>query len=386
MGQLGTPFFAVVIVPLAAVERLDVTAWDSGPLRVPGQRSSILDIKERVASYSGVSPLDEVLNSERRWSCRPEIDTKQLVLEAVEVIALRRGWSGRNGHLILHIRSSETAAEVQAPTDLGQVARPGTRVFADLMRDVSGWDSEAVGDVRRASTLCLSQELSPGVRPLIRWEHQDRLIGRLTDLVVLRRYSADVGRPFELTVDRPTPSYVLVASGASMAVGRLREVKPEHVDKLRTLWLDAFLLELVQFEELTALAAHLRALSTTGSPRAWKEIADQFRRFRSRDLWAATTDHAIEAGIATRLRRELSTDELRMRIQAELDDHNSAAQMRAAEGLNEVLLVLTLAAVVLPLLLELRQGSIDGWVIAFLSLGGALVTYAAWRVAKGRMG
>jgi len=373
MVALLTPFSATAVLPLQDVDlELLGDEWTIGPFRAPGTLEAL-----RTSSYPDRTSIQALLDPSRRRVHTASHSTEQLVLESAEVVLHDRDWTPIRGHLLLHLASAPTASASAAPTQLGQVVRPGTVTSAELISALPDAGAFTLGEAIRGGSICLSGVPSAGEEALVRWEGQDQLQGRLTDLVVLRRDSATVARPFELDVDHPTPSYLLTGSGMALAVGRLRAVSKDHIQRLRTFWTDAYLLELAQFEELQELATQLRSLGDQrGSD--WRQAALKFRRYRTRAVWAASSDRTMEGAVSVRIRQQLGTDELVSRIQAELDDHSRAAQTRSAETLNVVLLALTLATIVLPLFLSVtnpdwhRSAKVIAWLIGFATTSGVV--------------
>ncbi len=109
------------------------------------------------------------------------------------------------------------------------------------------------------------------------------------DLVTLPKTGRLLADAFDLHKSAPTPSYRLAASVPSLAAVRVRPLRREHVLEMRTLWLDAFLIELVQRESLAGLTVDLQALSPEAD-KDWLRLDAGFRAWRTRWSWQASTD------------------------------------------------------------------------------------------------
>lgn len=371
---LETPFRSIVVVPLESISASDLSdAWIPGPLPMGDD-----DPREeyRLAFYADPRPAEELLRPDRRWWCvPPRSATRQLVIVHAELLQHDPSWSSIGAHLVLHVETTDTATASSAPTELADLVRPGTALFRQLVAArLPDWELLYVTDVRRAASLSLSAAPEAHETGLIRWPGQEPVVGRMVDLVVLRKNRVNVSMPFPLVTEQPTPSHALAASGHSMAVVRLRPVANQHVARLRTSWLDAYLLELLRYEEVQGVAAAIKDLSLTNDQRRWQSLGEAFRRFRSTNLWDAGSDHPMEAAIARRLRAELGTDELIARIQSEIEDHTDALQTAATNRLEVAVLALTFATVILPMLPQVVRG--DGDVASALTLLVAVGLFA----------
>jgi hypothetical protein len=194
--------------------------------------------------------------------------------------------------------------------------------------------------------------------------------------------------PFPIDIKRPTPSYALASSATSVAALRLRSVEEKHVSRLRTLWLDAMMLELAQAARLEALARTIRAAATDISSGKWAVWEEEFRSWRSASLWKAQTDHAMEAAIASTTREQSGTDTLAARVQSELSGHASSATLRASRQLGTVIFLLTIAALVVPLLLHVSQGGFrlaaDAWWWLAVAISAAVLMYGSFTTLRRR--
>jgi hypothetical protein len=161
-----------------------------------------------------------------------------------------------------------------------------------------------------------------------------------------------------------------------VAVVRLRKLNSEHVVELRTMWMDALLTEVIQRD---AIAALIREVSDPSTSRPWKGIDEKFRSWRTKWGWQATTDHAMEDGLALAVRKQLGTEDLIDLLLERIGAHANAETAAASERLTAVVTALTFVAAVLPITLALAtrdwRGILasPGWwlsVAALLALTG----------------
>ena len=285
-----------------------------------------------------------------------------------------------------------SAPAISALTELGQIARPGRRESVDLLHSLldpnggSGAPAWQIAKVDRVPTLSFSGLATDSDRGLVRWPGSTPEQRRLTDLVVLRKDSCEIDRAFPMDVKAPTPSHLLAGSGPSLAVIRLRSLRKDHVRKMRTLWLDAFMLELVLNHEARGVARSVQELALTRERSAWAEIEDQFRTWRTAQFWDPSADHPMEDAIGKLVRCELGTDELTARVQREVEDHTSALTVLAGERVGRSVFLLTVATVLIPLLLFMAGNNgrelLDPWFLAAVLISVSVTVAALTRLSQ----
>lgn len=354
-ANVRDPFYATLALPLESVPERG-PAWTPGAYLCGVQHYRSAD---RVRFYANTGPIDALLRRDRRAHLVLDLVDEYVRVVAAEVVATPDHWSPVAGYLIVHLEARADAPEIGALTQLGRLARPATESAERLLRrlaertsvDSGGWPLAAAP---RVPTLCLSGIPADGSVGLVRWQESTSIQRRLVDLVTLPAYGREVADPFELDGRRPTPSYLLAASGSAVAAVRLRPLRDDHVAEMRTHWVDAFLVELSQHDTAIALVERVRDMVPESSGRDWRDFERRFRAWRTASAWQASTDHPLEAALASVVREEVRTDSLVARVEAELADHARAAVLRADENLNRIALLLSALAIVLTIVQIVR--------------------------------
>ena len=363
MATLGTPVHAALVFHLPDLGRADLVSlsgWQAGSYRP--DRGARPEVDDRVSRYRDAGPVQAMIAEDsRRWlPLDHEIDGVRLV--GAEVVSHEPAGPGtswmRFGHLVLHVETVPGAPAGKAWQALGLLARARSEVYDAFLARVEDVPHPRPG--RRAAGLLLSGLPGEHEYAMNRWHGSTALDRRLADLVTLRQRSAEVATPFELVGGSPTPSYRMAVSGHTVALVRLQGFDPHrHGDLLRSAWLDAFMLELVQYEALRQLETRLRRVQD-GADDDWRRLADSFRRYRLQQVWSAGSDHPLERALAQRLRGELGTDEVAARLQQELDDHVAAAAASASTRMNAALFALAVGALLIPLFVAMDAEE-SGW-------------------------
>jgi hypothetical protein len=356
-----TPFYATLLVPLTHMDRGALTAagFQAGPAFAHAKPSTVID---RRRSYRESTDLERLLSPQHRCHRQLKVEVGQLRLVAVEFLTVEVQYSPRSVWMILHAESRAESKEISALTQLGGVARPGRREFREffeamrLSYDIPTTAVSIDSSVARVPTLALSEPRDRTDHGLIRWPDADPILGRLVDLVVLRRDKADTPVPPDVEVQRPTPSYAACLSGESLSVVRLRALKDKHSLRLRTFWLDAFMLELRQAYEAQGLAAAIRSRSHDGKGQSWAKLDQDVGRWQTSSAWRVEVDHPMEAAIARLLRSELRTDQLVQRVREDLAQHAQRLRTKQSDTLNLSIAALTVASLISPPLLYLASG------------------------------
>jgi hypothetical protein len=386
-----TPFYSTLVLPLEALD-WSVAAgnnWVAGPAYA--DVAPHLDTAGRCNFYANPEPVRALLLPEVRRHVMVDVTVDHLRVRAVELVGRTVEWTSIVGYLVVHLESAPEAPEISALSQIGEVARPGTkpaRAMHDLLERELGVLPWRLKSQLRAASLSLSGIPKADERGLVRWTGSRPEDRRIVDLVTLPKHSRDIGSPFALEEFRPTPSYSLAGSrsGPSLGVIRNRPLDESHAMKMRTLWLDAFMVELVQRDALIGVIERLQAL--VSNPRkSWRALRESFRVWRTTWSWQASTDHAIEAGISDLLRRELGTDRLVARAEAELADHAGDESLRSEAAVGVAVLLLTVATVLTPLLLHASTATsdaIDGWFLAALVVSSAILGGVAWQMRSAR--
>jgi hypothetical protein len=310
------------------------------------------------------------------------------------VVRAEDNWGDLAGYLIVHLEPKADAPGISSMTELGQIARPGTRESVALLRELtSGVAARAgspwqVAPVDRVPTLSLSALPARADSGLVRWPESTAEERRLADLTVLRRDEGEIDRPFPLETTQPTPSHLLAGSLFSIGVVRLRKLRPDHVAKLRTLWTDAFLLEVVLNDEIRAVAQRVRDLAPNANHAAWKEIERRFRTWRATQVWDRRTDHPMELAIAQLARRNFGSDELISRVQSEIEDHAAAIAVQQNDRLARSVFLLTIASLVIPLFLHVasegRAEWTDWWFLSAAAVAVGVFVAVMQGILRGR--
>ncbi|UYM04715.1 hypothetical protein [Solicola gregarius] len=349
------PFFATLALPLASVPSRGPD-WSRGAYLadVPHYR-----LEDRVRFYANTDPLAALLRTDLRSHVAIDLVDEYVRAVAVEVVPTPDDWSAVAGYLVVHLEATTDAPEIAALTQLGRLARPATedseRLLGSLaQRTAVDTDRWPLAPIARAPSLCLSGTPDDDSVGLVRWPGSTPTQRRLVDLVTMPAYGRQVPTPFELDVNRPTPSYLVAASGSSVAAVRVRTVRDDHVAEMRTHWLDALLVELTQHDTAIALVERARDMVPESSGGDWRKFEQRFRRWRTVSAWQASTDHPLEAALASFVRAEIRTDSLVSRVEAELADHARAAVLRADENLNRIALLLSAIAIVLTIVQIVR--------------------------------
>lgn len=395
-----TTFYSVLIYPLRQldVDSLQSKPWAGGPLYSGVTRGGRkIDLSSRMNFYANSLPVEALLSGDVRRHAFVDLKFGHLKVLAIETISREVEWTDIRGYLIVHVEQAPGAPEIASIALLSQVARPlkvKSRAMLEAIVEMvtpttpTPW---MLYDVPRALSLSLSEEPSPDEVGLVRWEGSLPWEQRLADLVTLPKDGRLVSQPFALTTTRPTPSYLVGASGAAVGVIRLRALRRDHVAEMRTLWLDAFMVEIVQHDSLVGLVGLLPNVVQGASDRRWSALNREFRAWRTVWAWQASTDHPMESGLAARTRNSLGTDVLVGRVEAELFDHAQAELTAANERIGAAVLLLTLATVVLPLLLLLAEPNWPQraenpfyWAAAVLSVGVVAYVSRKWRGSGNR--
>ena len=381
------PAYCSLFFPLLDVDRAAVLAsgWSPGVL-YPDLKHVGVDVRRRM--YPGDTVAGSLLNEQVRAHRRLDVPVRHLHLDAAEIVGLALPWSTLHGYLILHVRTAFDAPEASALTDLGDAARPGTRGSRELLQAVAGGSEPpwSLAEVRRVATIAFSGVPDDG-GGLVQWTDSSPLERRLATLLTLRQDKGMASLPYEMETERPTPSYLVATSLGSTVLCRLRPVREDHVQRLQTLWSDVLLLELVQHDALTALAAEIRSRADRAATAHWGELHTAFRHWRTTAEWRVEADHPLELGIGRAIRSSLRTGELVERIESELSDHAQAARLRAEENIARTIFYLTIAAALIPLLLQLSQqglrDTLDAWFIAAALLAAGALTAAFLHSRRG---
>jgi hypothetical protein len=391
-NRAATPFFSTLIFPLTRLdlERLGELGWEAGPAY--GSQKPY-DVESRQQLHPDAA-LDVLLAADNRLHSHRQVETDRLVATVYEVVRAPSRWGGIKGYLIVHLGQKAHAPGISSMTELGQVARPGTRISHSMMLQLGGNPSDVdglpwkVAPVGRVPTLSLSALGTADDEGLVRWPGSAPEERRLADLTVLRKDAGQIDRPFLPDVEQPTPSHLLAGSQFSLAVVRLRPVRDDHVVRLRTLWTDAFLIEVVLNDELRCVAERVRSLAPNKDRSSWTEVEHQFRTWRTTQVRERRTDHPMELAIARVARKNFGSDELIDRVQSEIDDHTKAIAVQQSDRLARSVLLLTVAALLIPLLLhaasEGRTEWTNGWFLAATAVAAGVLAAVLQGLRRGR--
>lgn len=399
-GDPQAHFWASIIYPLTAVDLRRLSAeWTSGPFA--GRTGSPhVTGANRTRFYANPRPAQRLLHDARRrhrdWPGGLRADgVSSLVVDAAELVSSERSNTAPLGYAVLHV--SADGPEIESFSTLADVVRPRRQAAQRLLAAVFGADlrsgAVAVLDVPRATSVVLSGWPAEDVRGLLRWSGSSALDRRLATMVTLPDSGREVELPFDLPRARPTPSYVVSVAATSVAVVRCRPLDRSHVDELRTLWLDAVLIEVRQRDVAASYAGAVTELANTASDRGladdWGRLEKRFRAWRSRSAWQATTDHPLEQALAAAVRSASGTDRIIGRVEQELRDHAEVEIRRSNDRLTMAVVALTIASLVLPLLLHLAGNDSDevtdpAWLAAAVVAGAVVLVTAAMATAAFR--
>jgi hypothetical protein len=390
-----TPLYSTLAFPLAEL-RLGLNdgggSWTSGPAWA--DVAAPFTVAGRCRFYANQAPVLSLLSHDVRRHAMTDLTVDHLRVRAIELVQRDIPWAEFAGYLLIHAEVAPEAPYISAVTQLGQVARPATKLSKALFDAVEG---ELMGKgpvpwelmpVARVASLALSGVPDEEEQGVVRWKGSRPEERRMADLLTLAKDGRNVGAPFPVVAVRPTPSYALAVSGSgpSLAILRNRSIGEEHILKLRTLWLDAFMVELLQRDALVGLSSELSTLVRL-ERRSWSSLRNQFREWRTAWSWQASTDHALEAAISDELRKELRLDPMLARVEAELADHAGEESLRAEAALGNAVLLLTAATLFVPLLLHAstkREAPLDdSWFIAALAVSVAIFAAVGWQL-RGR--
>lgn len=350
-----------------------------------------LEAEARVTFYLNPHPVRSLLDPDARMHAYVDVTVDNLKVVVAELVRRDVQWSPIEGYLLLHLEMIKTKPEIGSMAQLARVARTRYQESRDLITAVrirtdgihAPW---AVMTVPRVFSASLSPQPDETDRGMVRWDGSDPVARRIVSLATLPKDGRQIAIPFALESLRPTPSYALSATNSSVAVVRVRKLNREHVTELRTMWIDALLTEVVQRDAIVALT---REVSSPSAGTPWKDIDEKFRSWRMEWGWQATTDHAMEDGLALAVRRQLGTQELIDLLLERIGAHASAESAKANERLTAVVTALTFVAAVLPISLALATrdwrgvlGSFGWWISV-----AALLGLAAWvrvRLRRGR--
>ena len=122
--------------------------------------------------------------------------------------------------------------------------------------------------------------------------------------------------------------------------------------------------------------------------RRWRTLAGQFNDWRSDWALRASTEHPFENALSGALREHLAIQDLLDLLSDRISSHAEAESTAASERLASLVLLLTIAATVVPLVLVLATPDwmdvlqTPGFVIGVLVLG--LVGGVAWRQSRSK--
>jgi hypothetical protein len=360
-----TPFFSTLTFPLTRLDfgGLRAGGWEPGPAYGSHE---LFDADSRQQLHPG-SELERLLAPEERLHSHREVRSERLDVVASEIVRTTDHWGELAGYLIVHLESRGDTSNNSGMAELGAIARPNTEESTALLRQLgsgvtdqrsSPWE---IAEIDRVPTLSLSALGKEGDVGLVRWPGSTPEERRLADLTVLRMNDGKVNRRFPLEVIRPTPSHLLSGSLLSVGVVRIRSLRPDHVVRMRTLWSDAFLLEVVLHHEIRGVARRVRVLAPQGDRATWQEVERRFRTWRTTQVWDRRTDHPMELAIAELARKNFGSDELISRVQSEIDDHATAMAVQQSDRLTRSVLLLTIASLVIPLFLHVASDGGAEW-------------------------
>jgi hypothetical protein len=377
-------FWASVIYPLSTVDLRAIGGeWQRGAYAGSTGAPHVTG-DDRTRFYANPGParrlLDPAKRRHRGWPAG--LPVSGLVVDAAEVVQVDPGKAPPAGYAIVHLQAD--GAEIEAFSSLADAVRPRREAARRLLAAVLGDDlARRVPDVPRATSLVLSGWPGEETRGLLRWPGSTALDRRLTTMVTLPDDGRELRTEFEMPAGRPTPSYVVAWSAPSVGVVRVRPVRASNVDELRTLWLDAVLIEVRQRDVASSYAGQVTDLAQQDRDRAgsWTRLESEFRAWRARSAWQATTDHAMEQSLARGLRAASGTDALVARVERELRDHAEVETRRGNDRLTMAVLTLTIASLVLPLLLHLAGAGAaelrDTYWVAAAAVAALVVTLVA---------
>jgi hypothetical protein len=386
-------FWASVIYPLATADaRALGDEWQRGAYAGSTGAPHVTG-DDRTRFYANPGPARRLLDpAKRRHRSWPGgLPVSGLVVDAAEVVQVDRGKAPPAGYAIVHLHAA--GAEIEAFSSLADAVRPRREAARKLL--VAGLGDELAGhvpDVPRATSLVLSGWPGEETRGLLRWPGSSALDRRMTTMVTLPDDGRELPTAFSVPSGRPTPSYVVGWSAPSVGVVRVRPVRASNVDELRTLWLDAVLIEVRQRDAASSYAGRVTDLAQQDrdKPGSWTRLESEFRAWRARSAWQATTDHAMEQALARGLRAASGTDALVARVERELRDHAEVETRRGNDRLTIAVLSLTIASLVLPLLLHLAgAGGVetrDTYWVAAAAVAALVVTVAAVVAVRTRRG
>lgn len=356
-----TPFFCTLVYPL---EKLDPRVLrDSGwAQRSLADSVSQNDSAPRRTRYAADTAAARILNEAVRFHRGVENMAGDLNAVEAEIVPVQPRWSKLEGFLVLHVGACEGSSEGIALTELAQLARPTSELSQRVLALFGGGTEVAkppfcLADVRRVSTMSLTAapDDDPGQ---LHWEGSSALDRRIASLLVLREDRVEVAQPYEVATERPTPSYLIRSSATATVIVRLREVESVHVDKLRTVWTDVLLMELVQREALAAWSKKVREGAEENAKLDWGALENAFRVWRTSEPWGVEADHPLELALGRSVRAEIGTDELVARIGSEIEEHSAGARLRADGSMTRAVLFLAIAAALVPLLLQLSDAGL----------------------------
>ena len=327
--------FCTLLFPLSELQLDDLrgSGWVGGRLQA--------DVWGRSAARLGLDggdrEFDSFLAAENSCHRLLELPAGHLKVAAAEAVRVDTRLASSSpsgarveGYLIVHVEAGANASEVDTLGDLGEIARPSEPLSREAPGRVSGGRScwRLAEQVERVPTIALTAMPDDEDAGLVRWPGSTALQRRLASLVVLRRGTCDVPCDPSISIERPTPSYVISSSTLSTVVCRLRDVENLHVQRLRTFWTDVLLVELVHNNALAAMAKEIRGGVRSHEPVRSTELEKGFRDWRTSTEWRPEADHPFEQQLASIVRDRLGTARLVDRVERETEGPRGRAANR----------------------------------------------------------